>query len=261
MLTAMSETDWNLMVSAFRAARSQRGAKGRDDRLFLEAVHFFTVHNFTWRALPSEFGKWNTVWERFDHLGKAGVFEAMFDILAATFDTAHVVQLFDSTTARAHVSAAGAKGCKTDRRTAVHAAASPLGYDAVGTLAAALTNKAPIGSAAMLSGLPNVSGYQGVTGTISYKPGTGIPLKSVTVLMVEGGDQIFVAERLPERVPANCSLTRPYRHVSVRLRQLSMNSEPLDPNRTITGRTIVLRPTDMNPTAPTRMPATKAKMT
>lgn len=29
---------------------------GHDGRKFLEAVHFFTVHNLTWRALPKEYG-------------------------------------------------------------------------------------------------------------------------------------------------------------------------------------------------------------
>ena len=38
-----------------------RGEPGHDDRKFLEALHYFTVHNITWRALPSEFGKWNSV--------------------------------------------------------------------------------------------------------------------------------------------------------------------------------------------------------
>src|SRR4051794_798759 len=110
MLTGMSEADWDIVVTVFRSVRSRRGAKGRDDRKFLEALHFFTVHNITWRALPATFGQWNAVWKRFWRLSQAGVFEAMFDALAATSDTAHLVQMFDSTTARAHVSAAGAKG-------------------------------------------------------------------------------------------------------------------------------------------------------
>lgn len=46
MLTAMSDEDWDV-VMVFRAVRSRRGAKGRDDRKFLEALHFFTVHNTT----------------------------------------------------------------------------------------------------------------------------------------------------------------------------------------------------------------------
>lgn len=125
MLTQMSEADWQVMLMAFQAARSRRGDKGRDDRKFLEAVLYFTVHNISWRALPAEFGPWNTVWKRFSRLSKAGVFEAMFDHLAASSERAHLVQMLDSTIARAHVSAAGAKGGRTARRSAAPAVAFP----------------------------------------------------------------------------------------------------------------------------------------
>ena len=96
MLTRMSEEDWDVVVAVFRSVRSRRGDKGRDDRRFLEALHFFTVHNISWRALPAEFGNWNAVWKRFWRLSRSGVFEAMFDALAATSQTAHLVQMLDS---------------------------------------------------------------------------------------------------------------------------------------------------------------------
>ena len=124
MLTQMSDADWEIVVEAFQAARSRRGDKGRDDRKFLKALHFFTVHNITWRALPAEFGNWNSVWKRFSRLSQRGVFEAMLAILAGLSGTAHLVQMVDSTIVRAHVSAAGAKGGKTIRRSAARVAAS-----------------------------------------------------------------------------------------------------------------------------------------
>ncbi len=110
MLTRMTERDWALVLKVFRAACSRRGDKGRDDRKFLEALHYFTVHNITWRALPAQFGHWNSVWKRFWRLSRSGVFEAFFQALAQMSPTAHLVQMFDSTVVRAHVSAAGAKG-------------------------------------------------------------------------------------------------------------------------------------------------------
>lgn len=124
MLTRMTDEDWTVVLAAFRAARSRRGDRGRDDRRFLEALHYFSVHNITWRALPAEFGPWNSVWKRFWRLSRAGVFEAFFDALAGLSRTAHLVQMFDSTVARAHVSAAGAKGGRRGRRSAAPAAAS-----------------------------------------------------------------------------------------------------------------------------------------
>src|SRR5437016_14566315 len=124
MLTQMSDADWEIVVGAFQAARSRRGDKGRDDRKFLEALHFFTVHNITWRALPAEFGNWNSVWKRFWRLSQSGVFEAFFEALAAMSETAHLVQMFDSTVVRAHVSAAGAKGGSKVKHSVARAVAS-----------------------------------------------------------------------------------------------------------------------------------------
>ena len=108
MLTGMTEKDCSVVLEVFDAARSSRGEPGHGDRKFLEALHYFTVHSITWRALPAQFGKWNSVWKRFWRLSRSGVFEAFFQILAEHSQTAHLMRLFDSTTARAHVSAARA---------------------------------------------------------------------------------------------------------------------------------------------------------
>jgi transposase len=124
MLTRMTEEDWSLALEVFDAAQSARGEPGRDDRKFLEAILYFTVHSISWRALPVEFGNWNSVWKRFWRLSRTGVFETFFQLLAEQSRTAHLVQFFDSTVVRAHVSAAGAKGGRKIRRSAARAAAS-----------------------------------------------------------------------------------------------------------------------------------------
>lgn len=110
MLTGMSEEDWAITLHVFEACLSRRGDKGRDNRTFLEAVHYFTVHNITWRALPAAFGNWNSVWKRFWRLSQTGTFDLFLEMLADLSESAHLVQMFDSTVVRAHVSAAGAKG-------------------------------------------------------------------------------------------------------------------------------------------------------
>ena len=92
-----------IVLKVVAASRSRRSDKGRDDRKFLEALHFFVVHNITWRALPAQFGHWNSVWKRFWRLSQAGTFEAFFGALSALSETAHLVQMFDSTVVRAHV--------------------------------------------------------------------------------------------------------------------------------------------------------------
>src|ERR1700723_2371386 len=120
MSTKMDENDWAHTLAVFRACLPRRGRKAEDDRRFLEALHFFTVENVRWRALPERFGPWNSVWRRFDRLSKGGVFEAFFDALASMSSTAHLLQMFDSTVVRENVSAAsdpgGKKGSDTGGR-------------------------------------------------------------------------------------------------------------------------------------------------
>jgi len=36
----------------FDVVQSRQGKPGYDDRKFLEALHYFTLHTINWRALP-----------------------------------------------------------------------------------------------------------------------------------------------------------------------------------------------------------------
>jgi transposase len=86
-LSEMRDAEWEIVVEAFQAARPRRGGRGQEDRKFREALHYFAVHNITWRALPREFGKGNSLWKRFWRLRQRGVFEAMRALLAVLADT------------------------------------------------------------------------------------------------------------------------------------------------------------------------------
>ena len=81
MLTRMTEADWSVVLDVFDAAQSRSGEPGNNDRKFLEALHYFTVHSITWRALPAEFGNWNSIWKRFWRLSRSGVWQC-YRILA-----------------------------------------------------------------------------------------------------------------------------------------------------------------------------------
>ena len=48
MSTRMNEEDWAHTLEVFRACLPRRGRKAANDRLFLEAMHFFTVENVRW---------------------------------------------------------------------------------------------------------------------------------------------------------------------------------------------------------------------
>jgi transposase len=78
MLTGTTERDWSIALEVFDMAQSSRGEPGHDDRKFLEALQYFSVHSITWRALPREYGKWNGVSKWFWRPSRSGVFEAFF---------------------------------------------------------------------------------------------------------------------------------------------------------------------------------------
>ncbi len=52
MSTQMIEVDWEVALEVFRLCLQKHGVKAKNDRLFLEALHFFAAHNITRQALP-----------------------------------------------------------------------------------------------------------------------------------------------------------------------------------------------------------------
>ena len=54
MLTKMTDADWVTVLRVFEASRSRRGDKGRDDKKFLSALHYFVVRFFEALAAMSD---------------------------------------------------------------------------------------------------------------------------------------------------------------------------------------------------------------
>jgi transposase len=50
-----------------------RGRSGMNNRLFIDAVLYIAKTGCGWRHLPSEYGKWYSVWQRFRRWSVNGV--------------------------------------------------------------------------------------------------------------------------------------------------------------------------------------------
>src|SRR5215470_6314655 len=103
----LDERQWS-KISVILEEERGAGRPARDDRNFIEAVLWWRRTGVPWRDLPSEFGPWKTVFNRFDRWSKVGRWKRLFEKLCV--DPDHEWQSIDSTTNRAHQHAAGGKG-------------------------------------------------------------------------------------------------------------------------------------------------------
>jgi len=117
----VDDKTWAKIAALLPGKASDRGVTARDNRLFLEAVLWRVRTGLPWRDLPSDFGNWNSVFQRFRRWAVAGVFDRIFERLSGEPDFEYA--LIDGTIVSVHQKASGAKGGLKIRPSAARAAA------------------------------------------------------------------------------------------------------------------------------------------
>src|SRR4051812_7255238 len=94
-----------------RAKRHRAGQKPETpDRDFFEALLYLARTGIPWRDLPSEFGSWDAVYNRFRRWVASGGLRALFEAMTSNPQFDGVRRVFiDSTIVRAHQHAAEAR--------------------------------------------------------------------------------------------------------------------------------------------------------
>jgi transposase len=105
---AILDSQWNVIKDHMPGRIGTKGVTAKDNRLFFDALIHMARAGCPWRDLPKEFGKWNSVFKRYDRWAKSGVLNKILDLLTVESDFEWV--MVDSSVIRAHQSAAGAKG-------------------------------------------------------------------------------------------------------------------------------------------------------
>ena len=87
----------------------QRGNVKIDNYDFINAILYMAENGCKWRALPKEYGNWNSIYKRFSRLFENGVIQQIFSALQQEKIIAIKVEVLaiDSTSCKVHPDAHG----------------------------------------------------------------------------------------------------------------------------------------------------------
>ena len=103
----LRDDQWDRICGLLPGQQGHVGVTAADNRLFVEAVLYRYRAGVPWRDLPERFGAWKAVHTRFSRWSRSGVWERVFQHLAADADNEYA--MIDSTVVRAHQHSAGAQ--------------------------------------------------------------------------------------------------------------------------------------------------------
>lgn len=99
---------------------NQPGARRTDDRRVISGIIHVLKVGSRWQDCPDCYGPSTTIYNRFHRWSARGIWRRLFAALIKVGESE--IHMIDSTTAKAHRSAAGGKGGPTSRRSAALAA-------------------------------------------------------------------------------------------------------------------------------------------
>jgi putative transposase len=104
----LTDTQWDLIGGLLPGRVGTVGVTAKDNRLFIDAILWIARTGAPWRDLPRIFGRWNSVFKRYESWAKKDRWTQIFDILVDNPDFEYL--MIYSTIVRAHQHAAGGKG-------------------------------------------------------------------------------------------------------------------------------------------------------
>jgi transposase len=127
----LTEAEWRILKGLLpverEAGKRGKGRPPEDNRNIINGILWRLRCGTPWRDVPEKYGNWNSIYRRFRRWSASGVWESVAIALAETMaDSGHYN--IDSTSVRAHVSAAGGKGGFIDELLAARGAGSPVKF-------------------------------------------------------------------------------------------------------------------------------------
>ncbi|QJQ99652.1 IS5 family transposase [Halomonas sp. PGE1] len=104
----LRDDQWERIEHMLPGKASDRGVTAKDNRLFVEAVLWIARTGAPWRDLPDAFGRWHTVYMRYNRWSKKGVWQQVIDTLADDPDMKQL--MIDGSIVKVHQHGAAKKG-------------------------------------------------------------------------------------------------------------------------------------------------------
>jgi len=127
----LTEVEWRILKGLLPIERAPgkrgRGRLPKDNRNIINGVLWRLRTGAPWRDVPEKYGNWNSIYRRFRRWSACGVWESVAIALAETMAEREHYNI-DSTSVRAHVSAAGGKGGFINELLAARGAGSPVKF-------------------------------------------------------------------------------------------------------------------------------------
>ena len=124
----LTNRQWRLIQPRLPGKKNDPGRAGRNNRNAIEGILWIARTGSPWRDLPPEFGRWGTIYQRFNRWTKAGVFDRIFEATSGDLDL-RAVQV-DGSFAKVHQHGTGAP--KEDARPTNQPPSKPSGEVAAG---------------------------------------------------------------------------------------------------------------------------------
>lgn len=103
----LRDDQWERIKDLLPGKSIDCGVIAGNNRLFLEAVLWIARTSSPWRDLPERFGKWHSVYVRYDRWSKSGVWAGLAEAVAANPDFECL--FVDGSIVRVHQHGAGEK--------------------------------------------------------------------------------------------------------------------------------------------------------
>lgn len=127
----LTEAEWRVLKVLLpverEAGKRGRGRPPEDNRNIINGIPWRLRCGTPWRDVPEKYGNWNSIYRRFRRWSASGVWESVAITLAETMGQSGHYSI-DSTSIRAHVSAAGGKGGFIEELLAARGAGSPVKF-------------------------------------------------------------------------------------------------------------------------------------